>query len=296
MRILNLHGLGGSSENTNFRMIRQASPSSEIVSETIDYVNTSPRAIVEKYCNDGGFDIVVGNSFGGFFAYIIGTRLKIKTILTNPCVPPADYIPQLVEDYKYTDELVELWNKYQDKNDNCHIMLGTHDEVLDSNKTYWLLSSNKASFSWTLGGHSLSANDIDWWFEEKVSRWFEYANDGGITEQEFVLNGKTYSISRVFTDFENAINEHYRSGLADWAKKLLENHVWVCTGLIIDEIGIIREMDFTDNYGDKNHGKFEISIEDYFSDEAYRKEELHECCLALFEELIGWYSLGSIKL
>lgn len=40
MRILNLHGLGGSSENTIFRMIRQASPSSEIVSETIDYVNT----------------------------------------------------------------------------------------------------------------------------------------------------------------------------------------------------------------------------------------------------------------
>ena len=73
----------------------------------------------------------------------------------------------------------------------------------------------------------LGEDDIDWWLEEKISQRFEFANDGGITEQKFVLNGKTYSISNVFSDFKNAINEYYHSGLADWAKKLLENHVWV---------------------------------------------------------------------
>ena len=51
MRILNLHGLGGSFDNTNYRMIRNASPSAEIVSDTIDYKNTSPKAQMEDVRN-----------------------------------------------------------------------------------------------------------------------------------------------------------------------------------------------------------------------------------------------------
>lgn len=51
-------------------------------------------------------------------------------------------------------------------------------------------------------------------------------------------------------------------------------------------------MDTTDNYGDKNHWTFEIRIEDYFSDEAYRKEELSDFCLMFFEWLIGDYDAG----
>lgn len=287
MRILNLHGFSGSSENTNYRMIRQASPGSEIVSETIDYENTSPKAIIKKYCNDGAFDIVVGNSFGGFLAYVIGAKLDVKTVLTNPCVPPADYITKLLESYRYTDELEELWNRYHGKNYNCHVLLGRDDEVIDPHNTYRLLSGNRCDFAWTSAGHSLNEWDLDWWFEDKVSQRFEFANNGGIEEQVFVLNGVTYSISKVFSDFENAINEYYHSGLADWAKKLFENPVWACPRLVIDENGRIREIDFTDNYGDNIHGTIEICIEDYFSDEEYRKEELHECSLALFENLIG---------
>ena len=68
MRVLNLHGLGGSGENTNSRIIRKMYPKAELVSETIDYFHTNPEDIIDKYCSYGKFDFVLGNSFGGFFA------------------------------------------------------------------------------------------------------------------------------------------------------------------------------------------------------------------------------------
>lgn len=291
MRILNLHGLGGSFDNTNYRMIRNASPSAEIVSETIDYENISPKAIVEKYCHYGDFDIVVGNSFGGFFAYIIGTRLKIKTILINPCVPPAEYIPKLVDGYKFTAELEELWNNYQNKNHNCFAMIGRDDEILDSHITERLLRTIGVATGVTSGGHSLSYDDYDWWFEPLVSQRFEYYKSGCETEQQFELNGVVYNLSKVFSDHEKAIIDYYNSHLADNYKKLLENHVWVCPSLVINEKGSILEICITDNHGSKGTMHCDVSIEDYFSDEEYRKEQLYEFASEHFEELVGWRGL-----
>lgn len=288
MRILNLHGLGGSFDNTNYRMIRNASPSAEVVSETIDYENTSPKASVEKYCHYGEFDIVVGNSFGGFFAYVIGTRLKIKTLLINPCVPPADYIPKMVEGYRYTSELEELWNIYQYKNYNCFVLIGQNDEILDVDITDRSLRANGVKINWVSGGHSLSSDDYEWWFESLISQRFEFYNDGRETEQKFEVNGIIYNISKVFSDHEKAISDFYNSDLAEEDKQLLENHVWACPSLVINEKGIILEICITDNHGYKGTMPCDISIEDYFSDEAYRKDHLYDFALGLFEELTGW--------
>ena len=291
MRILNLHGLGGSFDNTNYRMIRNASPSAEIVSETIDYENISPKAIVEKYCHYGDFDIVVGNSFGGFFAYIIGTRLKIKTILINPCVPPAEYIPKLVDGYKFTAELEELWNIYQYKIVNCFVLIGRDDKVLDPDKTDRSLRANGVQISRISGGHSLISYDYEWWLEPLVSQRFEFYNDGCDTEQQFELNGVIYNLSKVFSDHEKAISDYYNSHLAEEYKKLLENHVWVCPSLVINEKGSILEICITDNHGSKGTMHCDVSIEDYFSDEEYRKEQLYEFASEHFEELVGWRGL-----
>ena len=169
MRILNFHGLGGSAENTNFRTIKKAFQDAKIVSETIDYVNTNPKAIIEKYCNYGEFDVVTGNSFGGYFAYIIGTELKIKTVLTNPAIPAGEYIPKLVEGYKYAAELDELWEKYQGKNENCLVLLGMNDEVLDPDRTNKLLEDSAKDILFIPGGHSIKSEAYELWFTKKIS-------------------------------------------------------------------------------------------------------------------------------
>ena len=169
MRILNLHGLGGSGGNTNYRTIREAFPKMDIVSETNDFVNTNPKTIIEKYCGYGDFDIVVGNSFGGFFAYIIGAKLKIKTVLTNPAIPAGEYIPKLVEGYKYASELDELWEKYQGRNENCHVLLGINDEVLDPNRTNQLLDKTTKDILFIPGEHKLKSDLYENWLTEKLS-------------------------------------------------------------------------------------------------------------------------------
>ena len=165
MNILNLHGFGGSGNNNNFRTIEKLFPLANIVSETIDYTAVDPKDIITTYC-ESAFYAVAGNSFGGFFAYVIGAELGIKTILTNPCIPPADYIPKIAENYKYEKELRELWNLYEGRNKNCYVLLGLKDDVLDPQKTIRLLNGT-ADISFTPDcGHSLSGKDYDDWMKD----------------------------------------------------------------------------------------------------------------------------------
>ena len=272
MRILNLHGLGGSANNRNYRMIRKVSPNAEVVSETIDYENTSPRAIIEKYCHYGDFDIVVGTSFGGFFAYVIGARLRIKTIMTNPCVPPAEYIPQMIDGYKYTAELEELWNTYKNKELKGFVLIAHDDKVLDPNKTFWALSRNGIKITWAKGGHTLRGYYYGWWLEPLVSQRFEFYNDGGETEHQFELNGVIYDLNKIFSDFERTVSTRYRSN---------PDYVFACPSLVINDKGSILEIRLTDNHGSKGTVSCNINIEKYFSDEEYQKDLLLEFVLEL---------------
>ena len=131
MRILNLHGLGEDSDNNNYRTIRTIFPDASIISETIDYVNTNPNDIIKKYSHVGKIDVVVGDSLGGFLAYVIGIKLKVNTLLTNPLIPASDHISDLVENYAYTSELKSLWSKYMFQNEKCYILIGEETDIID---------------------------------------------------------------------------------------------------------------------------------------------------------------------
>ena len=114
MKILNLHGLNGSSHNTNYRFLSVYFADRNdviIVSPQIDYEKANPHYVIDAFLPKiDEFDIIVGNSFGGFFAYTLGSfSNKAKTLLVNPCIPPYFYIPKLVENYKYTEELKQIF-------------------------------------------------------------------------------------------------------------------------------------------------------------------------------------------
>lgn len=168
MKILNIHGLYGDSNNTNYQVIvnyYKDRENVEIISPQLDLTD-NPYSILTEL-NDT-YDLVVGNSFGGFFAYILGSRLKIRTLLTNPCIPPSVYIPNLVTDYKYTEELITLWDEYKRSNLKCSILLGKSDEVLDSSITLNNLDIFHTRVKTISGGHSLKGEDHQKWLEGEL--------------------------------------------------------------------------------------------------------------------------------
>ena len=168
MRILNLHGFGGDGNNTNYMALRKLFPEAEIVSRTYDYMHTYCEDIIDDCCFEGGFDLVVGNSFGGFLAYIIGAELGIKTILTNPCIPAYEYIPRIIKGYGNGAELKELWANYAGKNHNCYVLLGTDDKVLDYTRTVAVLGAT-ANIEYEEGaGHSISGEHYEVWLKRSI--------------------------------------------------------------------------------------------------------------------------------
>ena len=62
-----------------------------IVSLQIDYVITSPIEILERLKGYKNVSCIVGNSFGGFFAYVLSNIYNIPSLLVNPCIPPDRY-------------------------------------------------------------------------------------------------------------------------------------------------------------------------------------------------------------
>lgn len=154
--ILNLHGLNGSSYNTNYTLLVEMYQKDFIISPQIDYVSTSPTKILGGLREYKEIDYVVGNSFGGFYAYVLSNMLHIPCLLVNPCVPPARYIPSLVEEYAFTDELVHLTEEYSNNIQPVYMILGVDDDVLSPAYTEQIVHADKL---WKIhGGHSLSGN------------------------------------------------------------------------------------------------------------------------------------------
>lgn len=138
--ILNIHGLYGRQYNTNYHALRELYPESEIISPQIDYVHTAPLEILDTLNSVPNIDLVVGCSFGGFFAYLLSAVRNIPCILVNPCIPPAEYIPDLVENYPaaYTEGSQRLFAQYYGTTDAYQIILGRSDPVISPARTQQL--------------------------------------------------------------------------------------------------------------------------------------------------------------
>ena len=154
--ILNLHGLNGSAYNTNYKLLLKTYSEDMIISPQIDYATTSPIEILERLKEYKNISYIVGNSFGGFFAYILSNMCNVPCLLVNPCIPPDRYIPSLVEGYAYTDELIHLMEDYSFHQQSIYMILGIDDTVLSPVYKEQLLNVTEI---WKInGGHSLSGN------------------------------------------------------------------------------------------------------------------------------------------
>lgn len=169
--ILNLHGLNGKCDNSAYRILQNMENSvikGTIVSPQIEYEKIDPLiAIVQidRKIRDAKLDYVVGNSLGGFYALLIAKLYDVPCIVTNPCVPPKKYMPNLIKDYSetYLHSLGCLERELTRFNQPVNIILGLDDEVIDPLTTYnWLWTAGIKElniFTIEGGKHRLSQHD-----------------------------------------------------------------------------------------------------------------------------------------
>ena len=179
--VLNLHGLYGTAENTNYRILTELYPVPEIYSPQIAFEKRSPYNIIDGLYAVKDIDFIVGNSFGGFYAYAMGAELNIPCLLTNPCIPPAKYIRELVPEYPESSlhqlrELTEpaYTKRLHETSCSTFVILGKDDDILDSKFTKKYLKN--AEIHEIDGKHRLSGEGYRKLFKELIHhrKYFTY--------------------------------------------------------------------------------------------------------------------------
>lgn len=176
--IINLHGLNGERRNSNYKVLNKKY-AEDLVSPQIDYMNISPvdilLDILKTALNAEKVDFVVGHSLGGFYAYLIAQIIHCPCILTNPCLPPHEYVPKLEPDYVYAKQLYTLYNNLickvnKDSGDYpIFLIQGNKDDIIDGQSCREII---KADYMYIVdGGHSFSnCEEFPEVFEEVLGR------------------------------------------------------------------------------------------------------------------------------
>ena len=176
--IINLHGLNGERLNTNYNLLIKKYPG-DLVSPQIDYMNIPPvdilLDILKTALNADNVDFIVGHSLGGFYAYLVAQIIHCPCILTNPCLPPHEYVPKLEPDYAYEKHLYTLYNNLihkvnKDSRDYpIFLIQGNRDDIIDGESCREIINADYMFI--VNGGHSFSdCEEFSEVFEEVLGR------------------------------------------------------------------------------------------------------------------------------
>lgn len=117
MKVAYLHGLESSSRPSSPKIRWLSKNFDSIYAPQIDYKKEENFKTLLNEIKSFKPDLIVGSSMGGYFAYIIGSTLKIKTCLFNPAVHNRSMEPN-----------VDIPNK-RPGNQNS-VYMGTKDRVI----------------------------------------------------------------------------------------------------------------------------------------------------------------------
>ena len=96
MKILNIHGYGGSAQNAAYQAWQENG--CQVISPALDYDALAPDAVhtmLRETVSAEGIDMVCGTSYGGFFAAVLSAELHLPAVLVNPCLLPFLHLPRL---------------------------------------------------------------------------------------------------------------------------------------------------------------------------------------------------------
>lgn len=133
MKILNIHGYGGTPENGFYHALREYGVS-EIISPGFDYDRQSPGAVwiqLNALFDQEQPDAVTGSSLGGYYAALICAVKGTRALLVNPCLIPQLTLPRLgFRERSFIREYMQL-GAHLGVLKNAYAILGGQDDVVD---------------------------------------------------------------------------------------------------------------------------------------------------------------------
>lgn len=172
MKILNIHGFMGATDNKNYKALCGFIPQEDIVSLKLDYINRFPEDILSELSEILKSDsfIIVGQSLGSWYANQLSKRFEIPCIITNPCYFPHKC--DIIHESGISEDILAQYIKYSadSKNKNAHTICSDADEIIPDNY------DNCVSFSAKVisvhGGHSSIEN-----LSEHLKEMYEFVTE-----------------------------------------------------------------------------------------------------------------------
>ena len=168
MEVLYIHGFNGSPSGSTGTFVRKRFGKANVVAPQFDLMDhDGTRAKIEELLAPGEIKIVVGHSFGGFYA-LEAAREGLFTVVVNPCMRPSAEIPRLSET-PVPEEWVAAFREREERlcarvgeevRRNTFAVFGKEDELF-SYKDLWLetfsTDSVRGHRDWIMvpGGHRL---------------------------------------------------------------------------------------------------------------------------------------------
>ena len=168
MEVLYIHGFNGSPSGSTGTFVRKRFGKANVVAPQFDLMDhDGTRAKIEELLAAGEIKIVVGHSFGGFYALEVA-REGLFTVVVNPCMRPSAEIPRL-SDTPVPEEWAATFRKREERlyarvgeevRRNTFAVFGKEDELF-SYKDLWLRTFSTDSVrghrDWIMvpGGHRL---------------------------------------------------------------------------------------------------------------------------------------------
>lgn len=173
MKILNIHGYGGSTQNSAYTTFTNMGY--EVISPALDYDNRSPQDILSELksiIDSNGVKLIVGTSLGGFFSAVLSVRTGLPVILLNPCLMPFYHLPELGYNGDVKPFMALFGELSGIDTDKVSCIIGSEDELISTHAFTKKLLENERFRIITGGKHSAFTLPLADYFSE-IRPWFE---------------------------------------------------------------------------------------------------------------------------
>jgi len=136
MKILYLRNVEDSYQDDYLDALYALFPNAEVLVKVPEFNATPFFEVLYNLSVEDDIDYVVGSKFCGFIAYIVGIGQEVKTLLINPYIPATDYLTQIINGDQLAEPIKEYWERYNGKNENCHILLDTTTNLPEFTKVF----------------------------------------------------------------------------------------------------------------------------------------------------------------
>ena len=160
MRILFLHGLESKPGCEKVQLLQ--SLGHIVQSPKIEYKDDKSYENLYKLTKYNNYDVIIGSSMGGWFAWNLGKELGVPVLLLNPALHSRSVNPIIGE-----------WRQIEKKASKVFLALGLYDEVISPDKTLeWLKDNDK--LDWNPNNTKVAGYGHRTSVEDFINIWFHF--------------------------------------------------------------------------------------------------------------------------